>query len=81
MKDLLDLAYRIRNDIAHGERSYDANDLVKLEGKEIRAQMVYWKMKSIVAVMLIKAISKLIDNEGMKNLRFTTDDFINLAFK
>jgi hypothetical protein len=54
LKNLLDLAYRIRNDITHGERSYDAYDYVKLEGKEILAQEVYWKMKGIVAVMIIK---------------------------
>ena len=81
MKNVLDLAYKIRNDIAHGERSYDSRDRVKLEGKEIPAQMIYWKMKNIVAVMIIKAIVKLISNEGMKNLRFNSEDFINLTFK
>ena len=81
LKALLDLAYRIRNDIAHGERSYDTYDYVTLDGKEILAQTVYWEMKTVVACMLIKAISKLIKNEDMRNLRFNTDDFINLSFK
>lgn len=81
MKNILDLAYKIRNDIAHGARSYDPYDKVNLEGQEITTQMIYWKMKGIVAGMIIKAISKLISNEDMKNLRFNSDDFINLAFK
>jgi hypothetical protein len=81
MKSLLDVAYRIRNDIAHGERSYDPYDYVKLDGKETLAQMIYWQMKGIVAVMMIKAISKLLNNKEMRNLRFNTDDFINLTFE
>lgn len=81
MKSLLDVAYRIRNDIAHGERSYDPYDYVKLDGKETLAQMIYWKMKTIVAVMMIKGISKLLNNPEMRNLRFNTDDFINLTFE
>ena len=80
MKSLLDVAYRIRNDIAHGERSYDPYDYVKLQGKETLAQMIYWQMKSIVAVMMIKGVSKLLKNAEMRNLRFNTDDFINLTF-
>ncbi|HCW06021.1 MAG TPA: hypothetical protein DGG95_01505 [Cytophagales bacterium] len=81
MKNLLDVAYRIRNDIAHGERSYDLYDYVKLGGKETLAQMIYWKMKTIVACMLIKSLSKLIENTEMRNLRFNSDDFIDLTFK
>jgi hypothetical protein len=81
MKNLLDLAYKMRNDITHGGLSYDPYDKVMLEGKEILAQTVYWKIKSITAAMLVKAISKLISNKDMKNLRFNTDDFINLSFK
>ena len=81
MKSLLDLAYRIRNDIAHGERSYDPYDRVKLNGKETLAQMIYWKTKNLVAVMIIKAISKLIHNEDMRNLRFNADDLIELTFR
>jgi len=81
MKALLDVAYRIRNDIAHGERSYDPYDYVKLEGKDTLAQMIYWQMKSIVAVMMIKGISKLLINSQMRNLRFNSDDFINLTFE
>jgi hypothetical protein len=81
LKNKLDLAYKIRNEIAHGGLSYDPFDKVKLEGNEILAQDVYWETKRIVAVMLIKAISKLLHNSQMKNLRFNIDDFINLTFK
>lgn len=80
MKNVLDLAYSIRNEIAHGGQSYDPYDKVKLGGKETLAQMIYWKMKTIVAVMIIKAISKLINNESLRNLRFNSDDFIDLTF-
>lgn len=81
MKNLLDVAYRIRNDIAHGERSYDPYDHIKLDGKETLAQMIYWQMKGLVANMMIIAISKLLNNEDMRNLRFNSDDFINLVFE
>jgi hypothetical protein len=80
LKSLLDLAYRIRNDIAHGGRSYDPYDWVSLDGKEILAQQVYWEMKGIVAIMIVKATSKLLHNKEMRNLRFNTDDFISMAF-
>ncbi len=79
-KDLLDLAYRIRNDIAHGERSYDPYDKVRLSGKEILAQDVYWNVKTIVAVMIIKGISKLLNNKDMRNLRFIDEDLLNTIF-
>jgi hypothetical protein len=81
MKMLLDLAYKLRNDIAHGERLYNGVDYVKLDGKDILAESVYWKMKWVVASMIIKAISNLIDNKEQRNLRFSTDDFINKIFK
>lgn len=81
LKNQLDLAYKIRNEIAHGGLSYDPFDKVKLEGKEILAQDVYWETKRTVAAMLIKAISKLLQNREMKNLRFNIDDFISLTFK
>lgn len=81
MKNLLDVAYSIRNEIAHGGQSYDPYDKVKLEGKETLAQMIYWKVKPIVAVMIIKAISKLLNDKNMKNLRFNSDDFVNLTFE
>ncbi|HYF32819.1 MAG TPA: hypothetical protein VD993_16960 [Chitinophagaceae bacterium] len=81
MRNLLDLAYKIRNEIVHGGISFDPFDKVKLEGKEILAQSVYWKTKTIVAQMLIKAISKLLNNKDMRNLRFNIDDFINLTYQ
>lgn len=81
MKNLLDVAYSMRNEIAHGGQSYDPYDKVKLEGKETLAQMIYWKVKPIVAVMIIKAISKLLKDKNMKNLRFNSDDFVNLTFE
>jgi Apea-like HEPN len=81
MKNLLDLAYRIRNEIAHGGLTFDPFDSIKLEGRDILTQTVYWKTKNIVAGMLIKAISKLLNNKEMRNLRFNVDDLINLSFQ
>lgn len=80
IKSILDLAYRIRNEIAHGGHYYDAFDKVKLNGKEILAQDVYWELKGVLAVMIIKAISKLLSKKEMKNLRFNEDDLINKVF-
>jgi len=81
IKDILDLSYKLRNDMVHGERTYDLFDKVKLGGKEILAQDVYWQMKGVVAVMIIKAMSKLIKTPGMKNLRFVEDDLVNAIFE
>lgn len=81
LKILLDVAYRIRNDIAHGERSYDPYDQVKLGKEETMAQTIYWKMKSIVATMLVKAISKLLKDKAMRNLHFSSDDLIQHIFE
>lgn len=81
MMMLLDLAYRIRNDIAHGGMSYGIYDKVKLGGKEILAQKVYWQTKPIVAYMIIEAISKLLKNTEMKNLRLTEEDLIHSIYK
>jgi|GEM_PF-1761562 len=80
LKEILDAAFRIRNDIAHGERSYESHDYIKVGGKEILAEKIYWKMKTIVTLMIIKAIDKLLKNEQIKNLRFNNDDFIELIF-
>lgn len=81
LKELLDLAFRIRNDIAHGERSYDANDIVKLRGKDIQAEEIFWRMKTIVAIMITKCISKLICNPEMKNLKFNENDLLEEIYK
>lgn len=80
LKATLDAAYRVRNDIAHGERSYDLFDYIKVQGEETLGQELYFDMKGIVNQMLILAISKLMSMPGMKNLRFTEEDFINDMF-
>ena len=80
MKAVLDTAYKIRNDIVHGEKSYDSNDLIKIQGKETIAEAVFWEIKTIVASMLIHGISKLINNQEMRNLRFNHDDLINKIY-
>jgi len=81
LKEILDVGFRIRNDIAHGERSYDLYDKIKLAGKEKLAQEIYWKIKVIVAQMIILATSKLITNPDLRNLKFNEDDFLDLIYK
>lgn len=81
LKELLDIAFRIRNDIAHGERSYDAFDIIKFRGKEIQAEEIFWRMKTIVAIMITKCISKLICNPEMKNLKFNENDLLEEIYK
>lgn len=81
LKEWLDKAFQIRNDIAHGERSYDSFDKIKFLGKEIAVEQVYWEMKKIVVLMLIRAISKLLKDNKIKNLKFNHEDLLNVVFK
>lgn len=81
LKEILDLGFRIRNDIAHGERSYALYDKVKIGGKEKLAQDIYWNIKVIVAQMIILATSKLITNPDLRNLKFNEEDFLELIYK
>ncbi len=80
MKQILDHAFRIRNQIAHGEKSFTGYEYLKVDGKQKLSEFIYWEMKWIVACMILKSISKLIQNPEMKNLRFTNDDLINGIF-
>ncbi len=80
LKNTLDAAFIIRNNIVHGERSYDVMDSIKIGGKEMAAQKVYWDMKFVVAQMIIIALNKMINTTDMKNLRFTFDDLLNNIF-
>ena len=80
-KEILDKAFRIRNEIAHGSSFYDGYEKVKINGKEILSQDIYWEMKVIVIRMLINAINKLKSTKGMKNLNFKSDDLFNLIYK
>lgn len=80
-KEVLDKAFRIRNEIAHGSSFYDGYEKLKIEGKEILSQDIYWEMKVIVIRMVINAIKKLKSTKGMKNLNFKSDDLFNLIYK
>lgn len=80
MREILDHSFRIRNQIAHGERSYTGFENIKIQGKDKLSEDIYWEMKWIVASMILKGISKLIKNPAMRNLRFNNDDLINSIF-
>jgi hypothetical protein len=56
-------------------------EYVKVGGTDQLAHEVYFDMKGIVTQMLIHAISKLLQNTGMKTLRFTQVDFIERIFR
>lgn len=81
LKNMLDLAFKIRNEIAHGSTYYHGYESMELNGKKILAENIYWKMKTLVCRMLIKAISKLINTPNMKNLIFKKDDLFNLVYR
>ncbi len=80
VKAILDLAYRIRNEIAHGGISYEPYDKVKLQGKEVFVEEVFWKMKHYVAVMIALAMNKVLNNKQQTNLRFNEDDLMQHLF-
>tara|TARA_R110000787_G_scaffold191834_1_gene303396 strand:+ start:329 stop:1435 length:1107 start_codon:yes stop_codon:yes gene_type:complete len=81
VKEILDKAFKIRNEIAHGSSSFDGYEKIKISGKEILSQDIYWEMKVIVIRMVINAINKLKETKGMKNLNFKSDDLFNLIYK
>ncbi|MFV8344218.1 hypothetical protein [Flavobacterium sp. XS2P39] len=81
MKSKLDLVFKLRNEMAHGGLHYQGYEKIKLDGKEILSQELYWDMKTIVSQMLILSISKLLKNTEMRNLNFKTDDFFDILYK
>lgn len=81
LKNTLDAAFTIRNKIVHGERSYDVMDTIKIGGKKVAAQKVYWDIKLVVAHMIIIALYKMINTPGMEHLRFTFDDLLDNIYK
>lgn len=82
LKSLLDTCFKMRNEMVHAGRYYDADEEIKLAGETVPADDIYWKMKEVVAVMIILAIAKLNTqkNAGMKNLKFGNDDLFDSIF-
>lgn len=81
VKEILDKAFRIRNEIAHGSSHFDGYEKMELNGREILSQEIYWEMKVIVIIMIIKAINKLESLKGMKNLNFKIEDLYDLIYE
>lgn len=80
LKNILDCAFKIRNDIVHGGKYYDVYESVKIGGKEVAAQKIYWDMKIIVARLIIKALSKMINTKGMKTMSFSFEDILDKIY-
>lgn len=81
IKSTLDSAFKIRNEIAHGAQHYRGYEKIKLNGKEILSQDLYWDLKFIVSQILILAINKLFKNKDLKNLNFKIDDLFDMVYK
>lgn len=76
----LTTAFRMRNEIVHGENSYSGMEKVKICGKEVLSQEVFFNLRKIVAEMIVTALFKLVKNEKMKNLRINHNDIIDTIF-
>ncbi|KNB61190.1 HEPN domain-containing protein [Chryseobacterium sp. Hurlbut01] len=81
IKSTLDSAFKIRNEIAHGAQHYRGYEKIKINGKEVLSQELYWDLKFIVSQILILAIIKLLKNKDMKNLNFKIDDLFDIVYK
>lgn len=80
-KGILDKAFQIRNDIVHGAKYYTGYEKIKINGKETLAESIFWEMKTVLTLMLVKAIVKLLKNKEMKNLYFNSEDLLNNIYK
>jgi hypothetical protein len=81
LKALLDLAFKLRNEMVHGSKFYDDMDELNLEGKKVFAEKVYWDMKTYLSIILIEAMKKIISNKEIRKIGFNQEDLINLAFE
>ncbi|MDA3613506.1 hypothetical protein [Polluticaenibacter yanchengensis] len=81
IKSTLDYAFKIRNEIAHGAQHYKGHEKIKINGKEVLSQELYWDLKFIVSQILILSINKLLKNKDMKNLNFKIDDLFDVVYK
>jgi hypothetical protein len=79
-QDLLDCAYRMRNEIVHGGISYDGFEKINIGGKEELSQTVFFELRKIVAKILNFALAKLLANSEMRNLRINLEDVLNHHF-
>jgi len=80
INEVLKQAFQIRNDIVHGAQHYTGMERVKLEGKEVISQKVFWKVRRIVAKMIIIAIQKLVRTQGMRNLKINVQDLLEKMY-
>lgn len=81
INSVLKEAFKIRNNIAHGGKSYTGMEKIKIEGKEVLIQTLFWEVRKIVGKMIWKGLDKLDKNRAMKNLRITFTDVLDYVFK
>jgi hypothetical protein len=77
---VLSCAYAMRNKIVHDGVFYTGMEHVKVGGKEVLSQQVFWDLKRIVALMLRVALGKLLADKKMAHLRIIFDDVIQRCF-
>ena len=80
MKGILDSVFKVRNEIAHGGIHYRGYEYIKLNGKEVLSQDLYWEMKVIVSQLIILGINKLLKNKEIRNLSFKIDDLYDKIY-
>ena len=71
---------KIRNEIAHGGFHYQGYEYIKLNGKEVLSQDLYWEMKVIVSQLIILGINKILKNKEVRNLSFKIDDLYDKIY-
>lgn len=80
MKGILDAVFKIRNEIAHGGSHYRGYEYIKLNGKDVLSQDLYWEMKVIVSQLIILGINKILNNKEVRNLNFKIDDLYDKIY-
>ena len=80
LKSILDSVFKIRNEIAHGGIHYQGYEYVKVDGKDILSQDLYWEMKVIVSTLIKMGINKILQNKDIRNLNFKIDDLYDKIY-
>ncbi|MCF2218307.1 hypothetical protein H9Q08_03205 [Chryseobacterium sp. PS-8] len=80
LKAILDSVFKIRNEIAHGGFHYRGYEHIKVNGKEILSQDLYWEMKVIVSTLIIMGINRILQNKDIRNLNFKIDDLYDRIY-
>ncbi len=78
--NILNASYKLRNEIVHGAKSISDTDKVKIGGKTVLAETVFWETKVIVSQMIIKSLLKIKTQNKNQSIIFNEDDMLNLIY-